>query len=56
MRMGSVLGAVLEIARERLAIRVERLEAVEEDAPPLLSVPPIVGAGARPCAFVLGGT
>ncbi len=50
------MDAVLEIARERFAIRVERLEAVEADAPPLLSVPPVVGAGARPCAVVLGGT
>ncbi len=46
----------MKLLDERLAIRVERLEAVEADAPPLLSVPPIVGARARPCAVVLGGT
>ncbi len=47
--MGSVLArqvAALEISRERLEIRVERLEAAEADAPPLFSVTPIMGAGA----------
>ncbi len=56
MRMGSVLDAALKIARERLAIRVERLEAVEADTPTLLFVPPIARAGARPYAVVLSGT
>ncbi len=56
MRMGSVLDAALAIARERLALRVGRLETVEADAPPQLSVSPIVGAEARPCAVGLGGT
>ncbi len=60
MRIGSVFApevdAALKISRERLAIRVKRLQAVEADALPLLlSVLSILGARERPCADVLGG-